>query len=74
MIEAMACGVPVATMPIEGVDALVPREWIAASLAPEALASTAAAMLAARPGDAYERSLEFGYDRAAARLIGAYAR
>ena len=74
VIEAMACGVPVATMPIEGVDALVPREWIATSLAPDALASTAAAMLAARPGDAYERSLEFGYDRAAARLIGAYAR
>ena len=72
VLEAMACGVPVATMPIEGVDALVPPEWIAASLDPEALASTAAALLATRPRDAYERSLEFGYDRAAARLIAAY--
>lgn len=72
VLEAMACGVPVATMPIEGVDALVPPEWIAASLAPDALASTAAALLANRPADAYERSLEFGYDRAAARLMAAY--
>lgn len=72
VLEAMACGVPVATMPIEGVDALVPPEWIAASLDPEALASTAAKLLANRPADAYERSLEFGYDRAAARLIAAY--
>jgi glycosyltransferase involved in cell wall biosynthesis len=72
VIEAMACGVPVATMPIEGVDALVPREWIAASFDPEALASTAATLLANRPADAYERSLEFGYDRAAARLIAGY--
>lgn len=73
VLEAMACGVPVATMPIEGVDALVPPEWIAATNDPEALASTAAALLANRPMDAYERSLEFGYDRAAARLIAAYA-
>ena len=72
VLEAMACGVPVATMPIEGVDALVPREWIAASAGPEALASTAAALLANRPADAYERSLEFGYERAAARLMAAY--
>ncbi len=73
VLEAMACGVPVATMPIEGVDALVPAEWIAASKDPDALASTAAAMLAARPADAYERSLDFGYERAAARLIAAYS-
>jgi glycosyltransferase involved in cell wall biosynthesis len=73
VLEAMACGVPVATMPIEGVDALVPRDWIAASDAPDALASTAAALLAACPTDAYERSLEFGYDRASARLVAAYA-
>ncbi|HEY0372116.1 MAG TPA: glycosyltransferase family 4 protein [Thermoanaerobaculia bacterium] len=74
VLEAMACGVPVATMPIEGVDALVPRDWIAASSSPEALASTAASMLASRPPDAYERSLEFGYERAAARLIATYGR
>ena len=72
VLEAMACGVPVATMPIEGVDALVPHEWIAPANDPDALAATAAALLATRPTDAYERSLDFGYDRAAARLIASY--
>lgn len=72
VLEAMACGVPVATMPIEGVDALVPQPWIAAANDPEALARTAAGMLANPPRDAHERSLEFGYDRAAARLLAAY--
>lgn len=74
VLEAMACGVPVATMPIEGVDALVPRDWIASSLSPDALAATAAALLANPPAGVYERSLEFGYERAAARLLGAYSR
>ena len=74
VLEAMACGVPVATMPIEGVDALVPREWIAPSHSPEALAATAAALLANPPAGVYERSLEFGYERAAARLLSAYSR
>lgn len=72
VLEAMACGVPVATMPIEGVDALVPREWIAESNDPKALAAVAASLLANPPQDAYARSLEFGYDRAAARLIESY--
>ena len=72
VLEAMACGVPVATMPIEGVDALVPREWIAESSDPKALAAVAAALLANPPKDAYARSLEFGYERAAARLIESY--
>ena len=72
VLEAMACGVPVATMPIEGVDALVPREWIASANDPEALAATAASMLAHPPAGVYERSLEFGYGRAAARLIASY--
>jgi glycosyltransferase involved in cell wall biosynthesis len=78
VLEAMACGVPVATYPIEGVDALVPREWIAASSDPASLASTASALLA---GDraplrvmAAERSQEFGYARAAERLINEYSR
>ena len=72
VLEAMACGVPVATMPIEGVDALVPHAWIAPANEPEALAATAAALLADPPAGVYERSLEFGYDRAAARLLAAY--
>lgn len=74
VLEAMACGVPVATMPIEGVDALVPREWIAGAGDPEALAATAAALLAHPPAGVYERSLEFGYARAARRLIDSYER
>jgi glycosyltransferase involved in cell wall biosynthesis len=72
VLEAMACGVPVATIPIEGVDALVPRAWIAATPEPEALADVAASLLAHRPEGVYERSLEFGYGRAAARLIDVY--
>jgi glycosyltransferase involved in cell wall biosynthesis len=72
VLEAMACGVPVATMPIEGVDALVPREWIAAAADPEALADTAASLLAHPTGGVYERSLEFGYAQAAGRLVDAY--
>ena len=74
VLEAMACGVPVATMPIEGVDALVPREWIAASTAPDALASVAASLLTHPPHGVYERSLEFSYERAAQRLLSAYER
>lgn len=72
VLEAMACGVPVAAMPIEGIDALIPREWIAAASDPAALAATAAALLADPPQDAHARSLEFGYDRAAERLVAAY--
>jgi glycosyltransferase involved in cell wall biosynthesis len=74
ILEAMACGVPVATMPVEGVDALVPPEWIAASNDPAALAETAAWLLAKHPDDAFERSLEFSYEQAAARLLSAYER
>jgi glycosyltransferase involved in cell wall biosynthesis len=73
VLEAMACGIPVATMPIEGVDALVPASWIAPANEPAALASTAAKLLASPPGDAYELSRAFGYDRAAERLLAAYA-
>jgi glycosyltransferase involved in cell wall biosynthesis len=73
VLEAMACGVPVATMPIEGVDALVPPDWIAPTAHPEALADVAASLLAHPPAGVYERSLEFGYVQAAARLMRAYA-
>ncbi|HYC92244.1 MAG TPA: glycosyltransferase family 4 protein [Thermoanaerobaculia bacterium] len=72
VLEAMACGVPVATMPIEGVDALVPPEWIARSASPEALADVAASLLAHKPEGVYERSLEFGYEAAANRLLQGY--
>ena len=72
VLEAMACGVPVATMPIEGVDALVPPDWIAAASTPEALADVAASLLVHRPEGVYERSLEFGYEAAANRLLQAY--
>lgn len=72
VLEAMACGVPVATMPIEGVDALVPPEWIASSSTPEALADVAASLLAHKPAGVYDRSLEFGYEAAARRLLQAY--
>ncbi|HEU4886900.1 MAG TPA: glycosyltransferase family 4 protein [Thermoanaerobaculia bacterium] len=76
VLEAMACGVPVATYPIEGVDALVPREWVAAAADPEALAALAALLLsrdaAALRAEASDRAQEFGYERAAERLIAAY--
>jgi glycosyltransferase involved in cell wall biosynthesis len=76
VLEAMACGVPVATYPIEGIDALVPPEWISPADDPETLANRAATMLSRDPaalrGEAAQRAQEFGYDRAAERLIRAY--
>jgi glycosyltransferase involved in cell wall biosynthesis len=74
VLEAMACGVPVATYPIEGIDALVPPEWISPAANPEVLASLAATMLLRSElrGEAARRAQEFGYDRAAERLIQAY--
>lgn len=70
VLEAMACNVPVAALPVEGVAALTP--YVAEDRSPESLAKTAAALLAQRPR-VYERSLEFGYDKAARRLIDAYS-
>lgn len=76
VLEAMACGVPVATYPIEGIEALVPHEWIAAAADPEALANLAATFLSREPAtlrsEAAQRAQEFGYERAAERLIRAY--
>lgn len=78
VLEAMACGVPVATYPIEGVSALVPHDWIAADADPEALAALAASLLSrdspALRREAANRAQEFGYDRAAQRLIRAYSK
>ncbi len=73
VLEAMACGVPPATYPIQGISALVPAGHIASSASPEALASLAASLLDGDHRQAmYERSLEFGYDRAARRLMQVY--
>lgn len=76
VLEAMACGVPVATYPIEGVQALVPDGWVAGSADAEVLAALAALLLsrdaAALRAEAFERVQEFGYGRAAERLIRAY--
>jgi glycosyltransferase involved in cell wall biosynthesis len=77
VLEAMACGVVPAVLPLEGMGALVDRELIASAPGPEPLASLAASLLA---GDltllrrrVIERSIEFGYERAAQRLIAAYS-
>ena len=76
VLEAMACGVPPAVYPLEGMRALVDPSHIAAESTPEALARTAADLLrrTSEPlrHSVHERSLEFGYDRASQRLIAAY--
>ncbi len=76
ILEAMACGVPPATFPIEGVHALVDAAHIAESSTPEALAATAGALLSR--GSMKEamaaRSQQFSYARAAERLMDAYER
>ncbi len=76
VLEAMACGVPAASLPIEGVDALLPADCIAPSPGPDALAALARNLLsrdrnALRQAMA-ERSVQFGYLAAARRLIAAY--
>jgi glycosyltransferase involved in cell wall biosynthesis len=73
ILEAMACGVPVVTYPIEGVEALVGRSMIAAAAEPQALAVVAHSILDAPP-DVTARAQEFGYEQAAGRLIEAYGR
>lgn len=79
ILEAMACGVPPATYPLEGIPALLGdiAKWhIAPAATPEALATTAAGILERdqEPIRAamHERTLTFGYDRAAERLLGVY--
>jgi glycosyltransferase involved in cell wall biosynthesis len=79
VLEAMACGVVPVTFPLEGMSALLgdlaPR-LIVDRGTPEA---TAANVIAVSRGDladlrrrAYEQSEQFGYERAAARLVGVY--
>jgi len=75
ILEAMACGVPAASYPIEGVAALTGPEQVAGAATPEALAAVVKRTLG-RPelrADVSVRSHEFGYDRAAKRLISGYA-
>ena len=79
ILEAMACGVPPATYPLEGTPALLGdiAKWhIAPASTPEALAATAAGILERNQepirAAMVERSLEFSYERAAARLRSAY--
>jgi glycosyltransferase involved in cell wall biosynthesis len=79
VLEAMACGVIPVTFPIAGMPALLgdlSDSLIAAASAPEAAAQTVAEIargnIAGLRKHAYERSSEFGYPRAAERLIEAY--
>lgn len=81
ILEAMACGVPPATFPIDGVPALtgpLTSRLVAPASTPEALAVTVAALLGTNTAElrseVSRRSHEFGYDRAAERLRDHYSR
>jgi glycosyltransferase involved in cell wall biosynthesis len=74
ILEAMACAVPAASYPIDGVAALTGPEQIASAPTPDALAAIVRQTLG-RPelrSSVAERSQEFGYARAAKRLISVY--
>lgn len=81
VIEAMGCGVPPATFPIDGIAALLGPELapqlIAPDATPQSLAATAARILHRTDTDplrsvVVQRATEFGYRRSAERLIAAY--
>jgi glycosyltransferase involved in cell wall biosynthesis len=73
VLEAMACGVPPATYPIEGMRALTGDAHIASAPTPEALATLAASLLQQDlRASVIERSQRFGYAAAAQRLMAAY--
>ncbi|MEA2488412.1 MAG: L-malate glycosyltransferase [Acidobacteriota bacterium] len=80
VLEAMGCGVPPATFPIDGVAALLGElatELIAPTTRPEDLAAVAARALkrsevASLRTSVAQRAQEFSYLRAAARLLDAY--
>lgn len=78
VIEAQGCGVGVAAYPLPGMTALVLSEWIAAAATPESLAAAARGVVSmapgARNGIATRAAAEFGYPRAAERLLALYAR
>lgn len=79
ILEAMACGTPPVSFPIEGVAALLGElasSLMATAKSADALASVAAAVLQKRAASLRSgvaaRSEEFGYGAAARRLIAAY--
>lgn len=76
VIEAQACGVPVASYPLDGITALVDARGVAAASIPESLAATSEALLRedreALRREATDRAARFAYPEAAARLIAAY--
>jgi glycosyltransferase involved in cell wall biosynthesis len=76
ILEAMACGVPPVSYPIEGVSALVDdARLVARDATPESLARSAVAILddAALRRQVAGRARGFGYARAAGRLLEAYS-
>jgi glycosyltransferase involved in cell wall biosynthesis len=76
VLEALACGVPVAAYPVEGVSGLIGDDAVAPSRDPETLAAVAATLLTRNRETARQeaaaRSQQFGYAQAAARLLAAY--
>lgn len=76
ILEAMSCGVVPVPFPIEGVHALVERDFIAAAATPDSASAKVVEILradvAALRRRAYARSEAFGYPRAAERLIQMY--
>lgn len=81
VIEVMGCGVVPAVFPIDGMRAILgdlAGDCLASESSPESLAARVVALvtadLAALRRRAFARSGEFGYARAAERLLGAYNR
>lgn len=80
VLEALGCGVPVASYPIAGIESLLgpfAAQWIAAEGSPEALASVVVKALA-RPAEklrpaALAQSEQFVFEKAARRLMNGYA-
>ncbi|MFA6957872.1 MAG: glycosyltransferase [Thermoanaerobaculia bacterium] len=77
--EAMACGVPVATWPLPGVDAIagpLSTRLVSQASTPDSLAATAVAMrakgLPALAAECVERTRAFGFEPTARRLLDLY--